>query len=270
MAISEKRITRIEVILGIVGVPLLAWVAWVSTTLFSINGDIRAVRQKIKDGGLGEIVSKIQNPSSPQQLAATLDVVSSLINARRVENQKPDEKKLGELSAAVKVAAQNNPGIPTVWQAAYQLVDYRSQNTVGQIPNDSANCLLFDVALIELKNTSDDLARTYFSQKKKLRYVASNCTLNLDDDGSYARTAAWQFFDELHRRYPGHGNYLHIKNARIVYSGGPMIPVNGILFENCIFDLKSPFSIPPKAGQSIATQLLTANLNKAEIMLPAG
>ena len=54
-----------------------AWLSWISITLISIKTDMQAVKQKIHDGGLGDIVSKLENPSSPADLTRNLAIVFS-------------------------------------------------------------------------------------------------------------------------------------------------------------------------------------------------
>ena len=134
------------------------WLIYLTFTLNGAVGDLRAVKQSIHDGGLGTIVSQIQNPSSPQQLNAALNFATSQIEVQQANKIKPDPQKLEKLSAAVRSATLKNPDNPTVWQAGARLVNYRYQSqqeaALGRLPS----CLDGDgndSALKQLAHTPD-------------------------------------------------------------------------------------------------------------------
>ena len=147
MASQPERIAKLEEgkklhwrALGIAALAAAAWSTWLTTQLAQANsnlalmaGDVRAIKQKIADGGVGPLVSALQNPKSPEQLAASLAVVSSQIRVAQVDGRHPDEEKLLRLSAAVKTAATRSPNMAEAWQAAYQIVNFRSSGNF-QIP----------------------------------------------------------------------------------------------------------------------------------------
>ena len=100
---------------------------------------------------------------------------------------------------------------------------------------------------------------------------ASNCQLDLDDDGTFNSTAAAHSFDHIKLLSPDVSfRVLILNNAYIKYSGGKMLPVNEIRFTNCSFEIKPSVGTPDKRGQSITTQLLTADTFKGDIQLPYG
>ena len=134
--------------------------AWLYTTMvIAIHGDIKAVKQKILDNGLGTIVSQIDNPASPQQFDAALNLVASEVEVQRVNQIKPDPQKLAKLSAAVRSAALKQPNNPVVWQVGTRLVNYRYQRSQDSIPaGNLPSCLDSndDWALRQLAGTSDE------------------------------------------------------------------------------------------------------------------
>jgi hypothetical protein len=274
----ESRTLRIEVTLGIVGVPLLAWVGWVSLTLFSLKGDTQAIKQKLADGGIGSIVSTLQNPNSPQQLVrAKLGLVSSQVQVARIEGKKPEVEKLAQLSSAVRAAAIRNPEIPEVWQAASELVSYRSQSQAEPLPKDLPNCLNTIVPGAnwdEIRGPNGIVKVPGFSETPSTipwmsHVTLGHCELNLDDDGHFDETPVGQFFSEVRKRHPNVALLsLILDDARIVYSGGKLLPVTELQFTNCVFDFRSPYLIPPKKGQALTDQLLIADLTAGSVKLP--
>jgi len=103
---------------------------------------------------------------------------------------------------------------------------------------------------------------------RPFQLFASNCILNLDADNYILHPTAKQFFDEVTAKFPENGKILMVQNAIVTYSGGTVIPLNKIIFVNCIFDFKPSFVIPPAGGQSVTRQLLAANLENATVTLP--
>src|ERR1035441_6780642 len=134
MTSQPERIAALEqdkkwhwIALVAVATLLMGWCGWLSVTLFGMKGDIQAIKQKIADGGNGAIVTALHNPSSLQQLAANLGMVSSQVRVARVEERPPNLERLSKLSGAVKDAAVAYPDIPEVWQAEAELISYRSE-----------------------------------------------------------------------------------------------------------------------------------------------
>jgi hypothetical protein len=77
-----------------------------------------------------------------------------------------------------------------------------------------------------------------------------------------------KFFAFMKKAHPNMtGLFIEVSNAKIVYSGGPMLPVNQISFFNCVFDLGAPVSVPPSRGKALTGHLLTADLKNGLIEL---
>jgi hypothetical protein len=273
MATQPERIASLEqdkkwhwIVLSALAVGFAAWLGFVTVSIVGMKGDLQAVKQKINDGGLGDIVSKIQNPSSPEQLSTTLELVTSLLDVQRLQGHKPDPVKLARLSSAVKNVATKDPNLPSVWQAATQLVNYRSVAVGGPARTDLPNCLDINRALLEIQNTPE----VQFEHAVEVTDAVRDCHLDLDATESFATTAAGLFFSEAERRQPGVAKMLQVENGTVTYSGGPMIPINRVVFKNCVFVFQPAFGLPPKAGQSLTSQLLTADMSNASIRLPTG
>lgn len=96
----QKSVARLEKTFWAVLLVLLGWLGTLSTMIYGLHGDLQAIKQKIADGGNGAIVSALQHPTSPQQLAANLGLVSSQVRVARIAGTKPDPKKVMSLSEA--------------------------------------------------------------------------------------------------------------------------------------------------------------------------
>lgn len=278
MAVSEKqhneltsRTHRVEVILKIVGAPLLCWIAWLSVTLFSIKGDMQAIKQKIKDGGLGDIVSKLENSPSQADLVHNLAIISAEVSVNRLKGDKDDPEKVAKLSSAVRKVAIANPTLPEVWQTAFQLVSYRSQVLQFPVRNELPNCLDSPTPLAQFRNTIRDFGDKAQAPKRgDIGLSGSDCILDLDSNDSYENSPGWQYFKEVNERFPGSGVFINLQRAVITYSGGRMIPLDRLSCTACIFDFKVPAVVPPKGGQELTDQLLTADLTQVNVNLHAG
>jgi hypothetical protein len=269
----KPRMLRVEVILGIVGLPMLAWLAWLSIMLFSVKGDPQAIKQKIKDGGLGDIVSKLENPSSRQELAANLALVSSQVRLDRAEEKEPDREKMSTLRSAVVKAAAQNPDVPEVWQAASQIVSFRTANL--QVHRSLPLC-----------DTAHALPEERWRAVADGRWVAevgyfySHCTLDLatlppqDKKGTY-------HFGIIDDGRSGtdrseHISVLHIEPAEqyaqlpVYVDNGLVVSLNGeipfgnstFVFTNCKFEL-SVQSVPDRPLR----ELLLAGLSQPDLLL---
>ncbi len=273
MTTQGERITSLEQdkkwhwwVLGGAITAVVPCLIWISFSIMGMKGDLQAIKQKIKDGGLGDIVSQIQNPTSPQQLNAVLNLATSQIEVQQANKIKPDPQKLEKLSAAVRGATLKNPDNPTVWQAGARLVNYRYQSqqeaALGRLPS----CLGGDGKDSALKQ----LAYTPDVEIDKVAFRSNNCLLDLDANPSFFGSEAGRFFEEANRRNPGNGNIILLSNAVVTYSGGPTIPINRIDCVNCIFRLPVSSGIPSKAGQFLTDQLLISDISKTTVTLPQG
>jgi hypothetical protein len=265
----EKHLTRSEHVAEFVIILLLAWLGAGTKMLFDMHGDIQAIKQKLDDRGLGSIVSSLEHPKSQQQLAANLSLVASEVRVARQDGKKPNNEKLARLSSAVKEVVATNPELPETWQAAFQLVSYRSQSLKESNQASLRSCLDSPIALAQYRNTiaAADKHLIQLPKNPDFMIVSSNCVLNLDDDGSFVHSAAWRFFEEVRKRFPENRVKFSLQNATIVYSGGPMIPIDGLGFVNCVFDFRNPASVPPRAGQLLAGQLLSSSPEMGEVKL---
>ena len=273
MAQQLERIAALEsdrrghwAALSVLAIAGLGWLGWITVTLVGMKADLQALKQKIKDGGLGDIVSEIAKPQSPQQLATNLEIVSSTVKLQRLKGARPDPDKLAKLSAAVKVATTQNPELNSAWQTASELISYRSQSESGFPRTPLPDCLDSTEPLKQLRNTPVKNIQS----SPEITFVAENCSLRLDDDGQYGESAAARFFKEADEISPGLKHGILISGGTIVYSGGKVIPVDQIIYKDTFFVLTPSFNVPPKRGRDLTEHLLTADLKNGQVDLPNG
>jgi hypothetical protein len=152
-----------------------------------------------------------------------------------------------------------------VWQAAFQLVSYRSESSNVVSQNSKQSCFLAgDIALQQLRNTTDAVVHS------GVEIIGGNCTLNLDDVDTFHSSSFSTFYEEADRRSLGKPRILALYHATIIYSGGTVIPINQIICDACTFEFRAPLHVPPVPGRLLTDQLLTADLNDGPVKLSLG
>ncbi|HEY3706826.1 MAG TPA: hypothetical protein VGL22_17315 [Terracidiphilus sp.] len=242
---------------------------WVNKDMSSIKEDIGKIKQKVADGGLGTIVSSLEHPASPQQLAANLSLVTSQIKVDRAEGKAPDPQKIVRLSSAVKEVAVANPDVTEAWQAAAQLITYRSQTSHLDEKNPMNYCVNQPYK-IEMKPDIPAAVRSNYTAA----YAAdlSNCIFVLHDQAGFERSQAAQQYGEMQRRLHAAGGnppYLIflLRNVRVIYRGGQPVTAAAFEFENCLFEFQEPASVPPPRGRKVLSDLLVADLQRVAVPL---
>ena len=261
--LKEKVDNNIKFFWGVVAFGFV-WLGAVSLELWTIHG-------QLADGGNTKLITELKTPKSPEQLRANLSMVSAEIQTARANGTKPDAKKVQALSSALSQVVQRNPSLPEAWQTAFQIVSYRSEPIETRISGDLPNCLSDPHALDQFRNTLREYGGNPEAFSTGFFYVrAKDCTLDLDANYAYESTPGWQFLKEVNEKFPGTGNRFQLKNVIIIYSGGRLIPLDTLECTGCVFKLNTPSAIPPKEGQEIANQLLTADLAQVNVNLRSG
>jgi hypothetical protein len=242
----------------IIGVLLAAMVSGIGWWVFFVTTNITAMKQQLTDGGNKQIVAELQNPKSPDSLRANLSTVIAQVQVAQVEGRKPVANKVIPLSDAIaKVVA--SPTAPSeAWQAASQLISYRSSSLDGG-PNPSNTCVLGkgfigpDGPVKPAKSLEPDEVFTFTLH-------LSNCTLLLDDPHIRESEPYKHMADkviELGMPQDRVRVVLVLNNVHIVYEGGE-IPAQRIVCQGCTFDLKL-FSAPTQQGKEMIHTLLASN-----------
>jgi hypothetical protein len=210
----------------------LGW--WV----FFITSSVIAMRQQLADGGNKQIVAELNAPKSEQQLQANLSTVIAQVQRAQLDGQKPNPEKISALGGALSRVVQRSPGVPDAWHAAATLINYRTaaKKSNNQICKPSGNEMAIGL--------SPDF-------KVQTVIILQDCTLVLDDAPEIVDTKSFKAVPENERG-------LILKNVHVIYRGGAIIPVKGILFAQCSFDFQM-YSAPPLPARSLTVTLLASN-----------
>ena len=274
LAILEDREGResvwLKVIMTILGTVVLGFGSW----MWYITTNVVAIKQQLADGGNKQIVAELRTPKSPQQLLANLSTVIAQVQTARSDGKAADLEKVSSISSALAEVIQRNPNLPEAWQAAANLVDYKYQsprsaplvNCLDTLPGTGGfDRMQTTDGVIDFPNLSGPQTPGWMSH-----VYLGNCTLKLDDDGTFDSTSVGKFFAEVRKHHPQASRFvLVLENAHVTYSGGNILPVTEIQFTNCTFDLTPPASLPNKWDRALATDLLVASLDHGNIYFPS-
>lgn len=282
VATTQERLAALESdkkwhwwALGGASVGAFAWLLYLTTTLNGISVNVGKIQQRIADGGAGPIVQAIEHPKSDEQLAANLSLAAAQIQVARVERREPDATKLKTLEKALASATDTHPNLPETWRAALQLVDYKYESkSTAALPN-CLDASLDDKSEIDRLQTADGV-KDYpnFSGPQTpegwmSHVLLNNCSLNLDDDGTFDSTSVGKFFEKVRKHHPQATLfYLVLSGAHVTYSGRKMLPISGIQFTDCKFEIKQPEELPSKWARALTAQLVTTDIKEGEVQIP--
>jgi hypothetical protein len=237
---------------------LLAWLAWISVALIAAKGDILAMKQRAKDFGLGDAVSSLNSPASPETLRRELGLVSAKAKVAALEGGAGVDvksKKFTALSKAVAGVTSREPDNLDAWQAASQLINLKSAVSSSE-DRQSISCFTQHPS-VEGNGVGNVLI---------VEAALHDCVLKLDDLTGWAGSP----LEITLRRSivaPNEEFILHLVGVRILYAGGPVIPVRAFTCVNCSFGIESP-APPPEKGAELIQHLLVADLgNKIDVNL---
>jgi hypothetical protein len=266
VATLESSMRSIKLMIGVLVPALLFW-GWYITT------NVVAMKQSLADGGNTKLVTELKAPKSREQLQASLSTVIAQVQTARANGTKPDEKKVNALSAAMYQVVQQHRELPETWQAASQLVSFRtvSFNISPNLPP----CDTVHTRPIEKWRAVTQgnwvMEAGYFYSHCKLdlstlppQNVKGTYKLNFVDDGSSAIDHT-EHIVNLH--VMSGDDYaqlpIYVNDGLIVFTGS-QIPFGNELFvfTNCRFEL-SVQSVPNKPLE----ELLTAGLKQPDLFL---
>ena len=247
-----QRVTAVEtelriwgrIIGGFAGAGLLAGLGALGWSVH-IGNKVTAIEQQLVDGGNTKLVAELKDPKSKQQLQANLTTVTAQIQTARANGIKPNAPKVAALSEALSQVIQRNPDVSEAWQAATELVTYRSAQpatvqkacfgkSMGSFIDNSSNGIRLPDSLRD-RDCSIDLGDIE-SFKSNLEIK----DLKLNPDGTLIAPLG-----------------IELTNAHVVYHGGPLIPFTILRCVACTYDFG--FSVPPPLpAQKLTRQLLLA------------
>lgn len=178
---------------------------------------------------------------SLEQTRAILNLVESQIIKLPPNEGRSDDMKMMEFSAAVYQRAIAHPELPDVWKAAALVINRRSMHDSNAI---AAIC------------GGDPGAKSWSTSGDKSQGAVSNayqnCTISLDDDGRAIKQGNRRGRASAPKDY-----LLQLKNVRVMYSGGALLPISVLGCVECTFEVDLRGSPPPR-GKSLIRGLLMA------------
>jgi hypothetical protein len=237
----------------------VAWLAWVSVVLFNMHGDISAIKQAEKINGT-EIVNRLEKPSSIDQLKHDLEVTSAKLELQKLTvnpKTKVEPSSFKGLDAALLQVTKSPPDLPQAWNAAAQLISYKSA-TLTPTPTSLPPC---DVGHMKVEQRVSHFPNGGI--QVLFGYFFANCTLTLEDLPPQPQPPK----DRFTVAFP----IVHLDDGVVVYRGGPLTEGNdSFIFNNCRFDIGAS-AVPPRPVQDLLEAALKqGDLQKVEVNLPAG
>ncbi|HEY4358255.1 MAG TPA: hypothetical protein VGN16_21090 [Acidobacteriaceae bacterium] len=290
LADIEKRLASVEhglkyariIALGLV-TAAVGCLGWLSHKIDTVEERLNKLDERISylDGKLGNplnaTIQDLTKPKSDAALAASLSVFSGEIQKNRVEKKPPKPENIVKLADALDDVLVKHSDIPTAWQAGAELVSYRSESLVklpetlpdcsDTLPPDGAG----NIDKLEVEGTESyvpGFTNAPADTPWRTHVELGHCQLNLDDDGHFNSTRLGKYLLLVKQHHPNMVMFdIWINDARIVYSGGKMIPFTSIAYVNCQFILKPLPETPNKNGQGFTRQLLAADPQKGNVSL---
>ena len=251
-------------VLGIL-IPGLGFWGWYVTT------NIIAMKQQLADGGNAKLVAELKSPKSTEQLQANLTTVVAQVATARANDKAPNPQKVKALSSAIAQVVQKNPNLQEAWQAAAQVVSFRT--AVLPIPQDLPPCdTVNSIPVEKWRAPSSNMAQVLFG------YFYHHCTLDLSklppqdakghyqlsviDNGSWGNDTS-EHIIPLHLEPGGDSAQLPIflNDGIVTASEGSITPGNKtFVFTNCRFNFS--LQTPPEGP---LRELLQAALEKPDL-----
>lgn len=255
----------VKLVVPVIAAAILAAFAW----CWTLGSRVTAIQQQLADGGNTKLVAQFKTPESGEQLAANLLTVAAAVQTARAKGVEPDNKTAA-LSKAVSQVIQRDPAIPEAWQAASQLVSFRTVDFVRNKslpPCDTAGAKPVE----KWHGTADHNAEV------EAGYFYSNCTLDLStlppqnkkgtyhlsivDNGRLATDKS--IHTEAIRIEPSDEDLqfpIYAEDAVIVASNASTpFGNNDFVFRNCRFQL-SVYTVPDTS----ISKLLLAGLSQSD------
>lgn len=234
---------------GIIFVVIAAFLGWMGYITVSVV----AMKQQLADGGNKQLVSELKSPKSPEQLRANLATVVAQVQTARANHAKPNTAKLEALSGAVSQVLKKDDSLPEGWQAAGQLISYRTQ--VSTSPNLGYCVSRPWTQTFQTGSDDEDASKLPQGAFRVSEIKFHDCTLVLDDVSSFENSDAdrWAMRATPRKKVV----VLELYNVHVVYRGGAVVPVDSVLFSDCTFEFQT-LSPPPATGQQLTKSLLAA------------
>jgi hypothetical protein len=264
MATQPERIASLEahrhwqwIAFSAVTIGGIAWLSWLSTTIFQLKTDIAVLRQGVNDGSK-QIVSDLRPTSSPSIVKAAFSTVIAQVQTARAHNKAPEDSKVSPVSIAVADAVRKNPDLSEGWQASSELISFRTSggNEPGEVKCDKPD-------QFEAFNTGVEPFDPATSQAIPL-ITYRNCALDIGDLEAFEHGTVGDMKRAIHKNV--YFSFV-LDHVHVIYRGGPVIPANAIVFSNCTFDFRVNSTPPPKGANLMEALLEARNPKEVKVKI---
>jgi hypothetical protein len=229
----------------------MALTGWCLHDLHQLDVKVGEIQQRLKDGGLGQIVaSLVSNPLGDQiQAEKSLGVAATILKSVKTGATPAEHDDIKTIAKGISNAQMNFPGVPQVWEASAAFISYRSRTT------ESAKTLIDRAA--DKKNCSYSWGKPSPSAE-----VFKNCEVSLEE-------VAGHFKDVKISTVPASPQKTspmpHIFYDSVIHYHGGDLPDGPMYFYNCIF-LFDVQDVPSGRGaQTLEALTNIDNLNTVHI-----
>jgi hypothetical protein len=233
-ATLETSIGHIKGVAYVLITLLIPWAAYITINVISM-------KQSMVDGGNTKLVADLRAPKSPQQLQANLSTVIAQVQNARLAGKPPNPKNIEAVSIALADVVRKQPDVPEGWNAAAQIISYRSSR---MFPSSKPDCET------ELNPPPPAMLK---NQTKATEWIyLHDCTLHLDN------LISWR--DKNDKTLTSIA--FTCNDVEIVYRGGPILPITSLQLVHCTFDFQINNEPPPPARRLTEALLAASDINK--------
>jgi hypothetical protein len=173
-----------------------------------------------------------------------------------------------ELGVSLAGQAPQHSSLPDYWKLASLVIDAKDGQGSTRITTSLPNCLdntyppistEFDLATGKRLNNPNDVNRPLL-----IIFTWKNCVLHLDASDFWGSNVGKKIIGDRSRHPAGAAIGIVLTDGVVIYDGGPLLPVNRVLFNDCKFDVNFP-NVPPPPMRKIGNELLRADLSHIQV-----
>jgi hypothetical protein len=224
-----------------------------------MNISTKVLSLEITGGSIVATEKAIQTSTSPEEVAANLNLLSAQVQKRSLSKDPLTQVELTQIGVTLNAVVGNYSQLPVVWSSASKLVNARFQR---QVPNSLPNCWnKYSGHFQDGVSPPSIPAPSNFPAVDEQR--VGDCLLDLDDGPQYRESGFGKAYEQNLKIAPATKLLINAHDVIVRYSGGPIIPFSSLICRNCVFQLN--VNQPPAPyGQRIVRQLLTADTNSVQ------
>lgn len=231
MAKIDERLASLET-----GMKVLKWavgilVPIVITGSIWVGFSIIAIKQKLADGGVGQLVAAlVSKPGSDEaEVQKSLSVASTLLERSKAASKTTSKRELAKIGDSLVSVQKAYPQLPQVWETSAQFIDYKSEAFLAK-----------PVAMLRSEIEADRCTQSFGGQGASYNH----CEISLEE------LAGKVYRNQVN----GQVSPFIFSDSIIHYSGGNL-PDGPMIFTHCLFVFEVKI-VPPKRGMNVIEALV--------------